>query len=466
MDTLTRLMRDTAELAPEGMDPATEGLAETAWRRGKRRQLARATATGVVTLAVLAVVASLVLGTSEAVPDQLLPAGDGNSGGVSSYPQRIGHQWIVRDLPSRPGPMAAVVAMTKGEGSTWQVVSPTGRRYHLPGAASANQDLYPVLSADGRRLAYYDGEWDRVVVRDLESAAEWFLSVGAPERTGPDGGFKTTREHELAMQHPGWFSPSNRYLALPTHDGPVVWDLHGGATWVVPTMRQPAGWLDDNRLIGRTFADGLATEATSSERTASIVMWDSRSGTTTAVGSAVDFTTMASDTTTRGQWWGTVRNDGTLWISLDEMNGETGLLGGVRLPDLSPVDLLGIPTPQQEWIEAPQAFTTVQWRGSEPLLPQTGTSGGNWWPPEGASTGRGQAVVFEDPHSVLATVWASDALSARPADTLFGTSTAWWTWWWKEIGLALAAVTGIVWWRRRRNPSEGVGAAWQSERRE
>ncbi|HEX6231868.1 MAG TPA: hypothetical protein VFZ63_01960 [Jiangellaceae bacterium] len=47
--------------------------------------------------------------------------------------------------------------------------------------------------------------------------------------------------------------------------------------------------------------------------------------------------------------------------------------------------------------------------------------------------------------------WASDAISGERRGGLFGLSTAWWTWWWREIvvGLLLVGLPLAVCYRRR-----------------
>ncbi len=112
METLSRALRDAADDAPTTLDVSAEEWVSTSWRSGRRRRAVRGVAAGAGLADAAALVVSLVVSGVGGMPSASVPA-DGSSRSsreaVTSYPQRIGHQWCVRDLPTAPGPIAAVV---------------------------------------------------------------------------------------------------------------------------------------------------------------------------------------------------------------------------------------------------------------------------------------------------------------------------------------------------------------------
>ena len=447
MNALTRLMREAAELGPDGFDSAGVDHVNEVWRHGRRRRLVRVAATAAGSLAVLAVVVSLVLGTSNVLPDQMLPASGGRGTAVTSYPQRIGHQLVVTDLPSRPGPMSGLVLREGGdEGRTWEVVSPTGRRYGLPLAAGASADIQPVMSGDGRRVSYYQPQFDRMVVHDLTTGASWLVDVGEPQRTAPSAEPQRARSIQMNQQSPGWFSPSGGQLALSTAQGPYVIEMRTDKRVLVPGM-QAAGWLDEDRLVGRVIE--VDPDGSLAEREVVVVVWDRRTGRTTRLG-AVDLTRAPVPVHTFGQWWGAVRVDRTLWITAYN-DGSRSWLGGFSLDDLSPVDFKGEGT-ADAWNEVESTDFGTWWMGTSPIGLVT-YEGGLEVRPTSLGDSPAPAIAIERSLGVQRIVWSENALNGKPSFTLFGTSNAWWAWWWKEIALVMAGVGLLVRWRRRRRGS-------------
>lgn len=462
MDTLTRAMRDAADDAPTTLDVADEQWVESSWRSGRRRRAVRGVAAGAGLAAAAAVVVSLVVSGIGGMPSASVPAdGSSRSGrvGVSSYPQRIGHQWWVRDLPDRPGPVAGLLeeAYQDGDlGTTWEVVGPRGTRYVTPHLTGRN-DAYPVLSDDGTRVATLSptSGGERLIVHDLVTGRK----VTAPE-VGPqvEGGVR----FQVAGQSPGFFSPVTGRLALlvanpdpSVTDRVVVIDSETGAATGVPVMKQAAGWLDDDHLVGRTFSDDALVPA--DDRRPEIVVWDARSGRTQSLGRAeVPDPGPGLTASLRGQWWGALRSDGTLWLTVDvyrsgvEGSSPAQWLLGYDVPSLRRVGLDGRPatTPAPVELHEQDAAEQQQWRGTTPL------SNGGSQPPQLTPVGRpdDHLVVIQESVPVTQVTWAQDAIDGSPSWAPFGTSTFALFWWWKEIVLTVLALAGWRWWvvRRRR----------------
>lgn len=455
MESLGQLMREATDLAPAPARLDNGAVAES-WRRGRRRRAGRVVAVGVCAVTSVLLVVAVLLGAQGLALARVLPAdgGDTNSTGARGYPQRIGHQLLVTDLPDRPGPMAGLLQVRdsdeqSGDELSWQAVSPSGRRYSLPFVEGNMSETYPVISADGRRIAYYQSSFDRMIVRDLVSGVTWLPNVGGPSRSGPDGGFTSRREHQLAMQSPGWFTPNNRFLALPTEDGPVVWDLRDGGGRVVPTMAQAAGWLDDDTLIGRTVG---ATDRSAGDSGVEVVAWNRSSGQTASLGRVEFIRPPVDGAFLDGQWWGQVRGDGTLWVALVGESDDIRRITGVSLPGLDPVDLAGATVPELRWNELqydPVGRVPLAWQGTTPV----GVSSlfaDRSVRPQLVDRSMRTVTALESSVDIDNVLWAEDALAGDPSFSIFGTSTAWWTWWWKELALAAGALGALIWWRRRR----------------
>ncbi|MEO7268420.1 MAG: hypothetical protein ABIW49_04350 [Knoellia sp.] len=473
MDTLTRLMREAADLAPTG--PARDGADPVGgpWRRGRRRRLVRGTATAAGTLAVLAVVASLVLGTSKLLPDQLLPADGGQRTGVTAYPQRIGHQWWTRELGDKAGPIAALVQVGAGtpEGSRWQAVSADGGRHELVGSGGGGGgEARPAVSANGQRIAYLQMPSNTWVIHDLRTGDRWsFPEIKLPPAEirpwTPDGD-----SHALDMQSPAVFSPSGEVMFVSTADGPVVLDPTRGSVRVVNGMTQAIGWIDNDRLVGRFV--GAEPSPSTSDTAVDVLVWSRTTGQLSTLG-RVELGQLPVDGFLDGQWWGTVRADRTLWLCVSGEADGVRSLAGVSLPDLTPVDLAGEAAPTLSWQETTrrlgEAYAPIgegiAWRRERPLMLGEDFDGLHVRPALAAGP-TPTTTAIDDFVGVSRVIWAQNALEGSPSSSLLGTSTGWWTWWWKELALGFLALVGVQWWRHRRQPDQGVAGAWQAEPRE
>lgn len=448
MNTLTRLMRDAAEHAPDHLDDPCAQHVEDAWQRGRRRRTLRAAATGAGTLAVLAVVASLVLGTSRVLPDRLVPADGGQRTGVAAYPQRIGHQWWVPGLGDKADPVSALVQVMdveSGEGE-WQAVSARGERRRLQGGDNAGE-TFPAVSANGERIAYLqmpDNQW---VIRDLRQGKSWFFPN--IQRQSPDDRIPRAADapHSLNVQSPAVFSPIGEFMAVPTLGGPIVLDTATASVREVDGIDQAIGWIDDDRLVGRAVEGSGAVEG---DESVEVLVWSRSTGRVSALG-RVELLGLPEPVQLNGQWWGSVRDDGTLWLSVSD-DGSQSWLGGVSLPDLSPVALDGDPSSSLVWNEVDSSNFGMSWQGTRPAALAGGDAGEHVYP-IAVNDSRERLVTLESSVGVHRVIWADDALNGSPSFSLVGMSTAWWTWWWKEIALVVLGGGLLVWWRRRRHTS-------------
>ncbi len=438
METLTTALRAAADDAPdrlEGPDPTA-----AAWRRGRRRRTVRRASGTATVLAVLTVLLALVA-TPLGLPRAAVPAGDPRPG-VSSYPQRIGPQMVVRDLPAVAPPLSALLEVSGTDDPlSWQAVTETGVRYRIV-AESAPGDFFPALSDDGTVLAALSTSRGPLVVRDLAEGRV----VDSPDIGGRTDDPSESRRYALQGQSPGYFSPDDGAVALLLMDGlnpdggfVGVVDTRTGAVTEVRGMQQAAGWLDDRWLVGRAFGDDPLDD----ESPVHVVAWDRETGARRTLGE-VSLDGMPDPATAGllGQWWGRVRSDSTLWLTA--IGSDRTYVAGVGLPDLGPVGLDGSPRTALEWTSLESAeWEEVRWSGSVPLHRGHDAL---------LATPEGPEVVAYAGIGSVRTVWAQDALDGGSAWTPWGVQTGWWAWWWG----AILAAGALVWvwraWADRRWP--------------
>jgi hypothetical protein len=216
--------------------------ARAAWAAGARRRVRRRLGAVAAVLVLVALAGALVAGLPRAV--HVTPA-DGDDGGVDGYPARIEKPWFVRDLPDRPGPLAAVFESD----ADWYAVSARGTVWRVP-QGGAVDSFPPALSADGRMIGYLTGS-TTFVLRDLVTGEETsFPQVTDNAETRADEG-----DYWVASQAPAHWSPDGTRLLVrggAWADGSTisqyVLGVDGSVTEVASTRGQPAGWLDDDRL--------------------------------------------------------------------------------------------------------------------------------------------------------------------------------------------------------------------------
>ncbi|HEX6871059.1 MAG TPA: hypothetical protein VF163_08175, partial [Micromonosporaceae bacterium] len=219
-------------------------LATVAWAAGRRRRRRRRVTSVATVVALVLMLLPFTWSVASGVP-----AADGDRRGVDGYPVRIGHQWIVTDLPDRPGPVAALIQLVTGNLAGWEAVTTNGRRWRIP-ARHNSDDVFPSLSPDGRLVGYLVGDDGPYVIHDLVSGVRTeFPEFGT--------GIMTARTPlVIEGQHPSYWSPRgdrllvqgrNRADSVPTA---FVLSLDGSIQ-VINNEPDPgglAGWLDDQTI--------------------------------------------------------------------------------------------------------------------------------------------------------------------------------------------------------------------------
>jgi len=430
--SLTDLLDDLVRSQP-APDPA---LAAAAWQEGRRR---RRTARVRVLAVAAAVAGLLVVVLPGAVVSPVAPFAGGGATAVVGHPERIGRQWWVRDLPDRPGPVAALLQAvqeqrTSDEPDGWYAVRADGHRWRLP-EVSHRTDLWPALSDDGRLLGRLATPAGPYVVHNLVTG----------ERTSFEGivdpGGREDRAGLLGSQSPAHFSPDGRMLWLPSALGrTMLLDVAIGSWRELPEgLGKPAGWAGQDRLVWlHGGGDGSLGSAV-----------PLRARTTDATGATVaDVELGGTSGVFASQWAGSVSKGGGEVAVTTTTAFSAAPLGVTRYA-------LGDGSPRSAFVpvDANQPCSTT-WSAGALVVPVQ--------PPDSAVVV--QDVVDGAPVTVTVAapqigarclVWAADALDG-PArgGGLVGTSEAGWTWWWREVLLAGVAlvVAGVLLVVRRRRP--------------
>lgn len=427
--TLAQLLDDLA-----GSEPvARPDLARRAWAQGRgdrARRWAQGGLAAAAVLAVLALVAPAVavpgVGPSFARPDAT----------VQGRPGRIGWQPWVRDLPARPGPVAALLQTvvhedTHDEPGEWQVVAPDGHRWRLPGTAAVG--WVPALSPDGRRVGWLLSDSGPYVVQDLVTGERttWDDVGGQAGMTSAGPG----RRYQTIWQSPGRFSPDGGSLVLtaaPTGSATgserLLLDVATGGLQVLRDAPGfAAGWSGDDRIVWLSGGEAEGVRAVTTDRRGRVLAAVPLAG---APGT--------------NQWSGVVASDGSSVAVLSD--GGFGAGAGVRRYDLATGRLLGAaPDPGLD------LSCGSTWAGGEdgPLVVQTSED-------RVLSAVRVEAdrtvpvaeVTARASGSCL--VWAADALLG-PAQ---GGPRAAVARWWRELVLLLLGTAGLgaaaLRWRSRR----------------
>jgi hypothetical protein len=356
---------------------------------------------------------------------------------ADGYPQRIERPYVVRELPAKPGPLAGLLR----DGSSWFAVSPSGRLWNL-----ADDDdrfeVQPALSDDGRVLAYLrksDNGVGEYVIRDLVSGE----LTAFPDVSSGSGDSDAT--FFVSGQQPAYVSPSGDAVLVRggrlderRNDDGLLIDSDGVHELFVKGVGWPAGWAPDGRLawlitpsfpIHTRTPDVLATTVTGKEV--------GRRRLTLSRPMSFD------------QWTARLSPYGD-FLSLVSPDSGHSTLVRVSLADGQEVGRDSVPELN---------ICQPSWRGDQALLP---TDDDALAEPSGAG------VVVADPSlAVDCSIWATRALAGNEhhgvTGTVFGTSTSWLSWRWREVtaGLLLIFAAFAFWWagRQRRSATEPAEAA-------
>ena len=408
--------------------------ARAAWSAGARRRTRRRVGvTGLVVLLVLAASAGIGLLPHRAS----VPPVDRPGGGVDGHPSRIDYPYWTRDLPDRPGPVAGVLdRVHHGDTSVdplgWYAVSPTGRLWTLPG--SENKYL-PALSPDGTQLAYLDTRPGQgFEIRHLTTGGTTGISVGAPD----DGSREPWR---TAAQAPSFWSPDSRQLLVRA--GPAAGNRSGGVDALVYSVgldnttlvrlaghesAYPIGWVSDRALawLERRPAAGGAADRVE------VLVTDVRGRLqrTVHLRTAGDAASLdLASATVSGQW-----------LAVGSQTGRQG--ESIRMYSLLWTDFGGSRTATVPGVPDAASGCPASW-GNDTLQVPASMSDRD----AALVSSNGGVTILADPRLDLAcSMWAEQALDG-PAHgglggTIFGGSTSWLSWHWREIAAGGAA--GLV----------------------
>jgi hypothetical protein len=434
---MTADLRELLEELAAGEPAPAPGLAERAWAGGRRRRRRSRLQVAVAAAAALALVALVTPGlpASVGVPQF---AGRG-AAGVEGYPERIGRQWWIRELPDRPGPVAAVLESS----GSWYAVRADGHRWRLPGRAGLQ---VPALSRDGRMLGYLAGVDGPYVLHDLvDGRREVLQELYGGGRRGAGG------PHQLGLGSLGRWSPDGRRLLLAAAQGMLLVDAaNGQVRHLSPSHGLLMGWVGDDRIawLGASGPGGNSMPL-------AIGITDLRG-------------TVESTVPLRGSEGLSVRPvalrlDGSemaLLIDKDELTDEEDMIR-FRLPS-------GTLVQERVQVEASVTCGFAYSPQGTLVLSVTPPSGQHATVMEVTTAGVHPFTAVAPSVQAHCVHWASDAL-VGPArgGGLLGTNDAAWTWWWREILLAaVGLVAAAAFLRRhpvrlpRRRPSAPPDVSW------
>lgn len=422
---------------------ASPDLAVAAWAAGRRRRLRRRAASTALGVVLVAALAGALLGLTN-LGGSVQPADGDPSAAVSGFPERITHQWWTTRLPERPGPVAGLL---NADGA-WDVVAADG---HLWRSAVPHEfgDQYPTLSPDGRFLGYLDGVNGPFVIRDLVTGATRRVRGVGCGCSSPS--FASTTPLFMEGQAPSHWSPDSRRLVLSGGS------LAARGAWAVligpageahavspdlPGLWSPAGWAGSRQLVWTDH--GHRAEGS---KVVDVL-------TTNPSGKALSIVHVRLPARARkvflDQWTWTVSPDGHRLLFNSGSEKPSGILATYSLADGSVLGTSSVGNPAES---CPNGFA-----GASPISPVLSAS---YAPMTVATLPRPHTLSVTDPAlGAQCVIWASDALAGSAHGGLFGTSTAFWTWWWREAATAVATVlvatlltVRVLRLRRQRDPA-------------
>jgi hypothetical protein len=436
-DLRERLVQLAEELPPSVV---SRDLASSAWAAGRRRRVRRRVLSTALGLVVLAAIAGTVVGVTSLGVGVPQPATGNSAAAVSGYPERVTHQWWTSSLPQRPGPVAGLLQRPDGG---WDVIAENGHLWRSP-LPHEFGDQYPTLSPNGRFLGYLGGVNGPYLIRDLLTGTDRRIrGVGCGCSSGS---LTDTTRLWMEGQAPAFWSPDSKMLVFRGGDTARMRGGHSailiGHTGVahapaVPSSWFPAGWTKGDQIIwtdqGRHTRHGRVVGV----------------HTTSIAGRVLATVRVRLPTPAQSvfpsQWTWTASPDGhQLLFNSGTLNPGSGYLATYSLANGA---LLTVHRLANTADSCPNA-----WAGTTPTSPVL-------TPPSYATT---TTTASAHPHPLSVTdpsigaqcvIWASDALNGTPHGGLFGTSTAAWTWWWREATAAIAtllALTVLALWTKRR----------------
>lgn len=454
-DTLHELAEQTADLG----DRDLADVVERAWVDGARRRRRSGVARVAGAALVVAALVLLVVAPGARL-GALFPAGARAAQGITAYPQRVGHQWFVRDEDGSGGPASGLLQADLD----WYVVRPSGELRALPPSAT---DVYPTLSADGRYLGYLTAGEGPYVVRDLAAGtAVEYPVVG----TDPGAGSASAKvSYGLSSQYPSWFAADGRLvLSASTGDagqfGALVLSPDGTARFLPGIGGLIAGWLSDREILTVT------TSETSDDRLGPGVIPQlvHLHAIDVVTGSARDLPRLR---TTRpfayvSQWSVSISPDRSL-VSILDTDLTSGTLSLFRPGTGEPVAVPGASTADDGRLQVGESSScALSWQGATPAWFTNLYVGGESAQRLVAAGGAAPLVVVDPYLGATCLTMAPSALGGSASWTPFGRADALLIWWWQEIVAAVVVVGVVVWFRRWRSRRKGwepaVRGSWRA----
>jgi hypothetical protein len=441
MTDLREPLSDLVREVPRHVVP--DDLHRTAWAAGRRRRWRRRAVTTAAAGAVLAILAPVLTPATDWIRS-VEPAGTRSGPSVGGFPQRIGHQWWVRDLPDQPGPLAGVMSRALDKGTDdhheiWLAVSETGRQWRIPteqgGGATA-----PTISNTGRYLGYFlHRDEPPYVIHDLVTGERTELDQVEPHGD-PLG------RYMVHAQTPAFWSPDDRHLLLlgitPQFRTHLILSPDGRAQRVRHDGK-PIGWVDENHIA---WLSGTGSDVRTVTATVTVTDLAGRDVRT------VDLALPRRLEDTLSQWSASVSPDGRT-VALRE----DSFPAGETIHQFSLED--GTLTAKPVTVAHAASICPIGWAGSTPFLATY---------PEHAS-GRLAALVGAPVETMVVTdprldagylALAADAAAGKPRGWPWGTSTHPWSWWWWRetlLAVALVAALGMLWVRRLQRGGDDAG---------
>ena len=342
---------------------------------------------------------------------------------VSGYPQRIGHQWHVGGLPSGE-PMAALLQRDENGEIGWYAVSASGRQYRLPGGGTPG-GVFPTLSPDGRYVGYLAPGGHSYLLRDLVSdTTSTFPDVGTPGAG--------TRYTAVAGA-PAFWSPDGSRLLLPADPrdgGRTSGLLLGLDRTVTPVVG------DQTSMAGLTDA-GQVVRVYSSSAEQLVVTFAQPDGT---VARRIDLTVDLALSRTLGDGWhASISPDATRLALADDLEEVAAIVHLFSLEGSSGDDFAPVPVP------AVSGSCPIAWVADTPVMTVRDGSDGTTSTLLAESPLPEPITVVESSSDTRCLLWAESALEGGPQHALWGTSTGWFTWWWRELTAALLVLLALGW---------------------